>query len=230
MGDNQIMNEKLKEIRETVDSSLQKLDELVEAIKQERDNIKQEIGKKIEMIKLGQYNKDEIDSFLDEPYVVIPKRENEFYVIAPRWVDFQIGWLDRQTKCFDEQTRILSDNGFKYFYELKPEDKVATFNPITNELEFQRPINFFVYDYNGKMIHFKGQLYDFLITPNHNMFCKFKWRNKWEFIEAQKLLHSNYQVEIKRDAKWNCVNKQFFELPSTKGSIIPNPNNSQKKS
>jgi DNA excision repair protein ERCC-3 len=96
-----MIQEDISEIKKAVDSSLEKMDNLIESIKQERENIKVELESKIEQISIGKFNKEEIDDFLKEPYVIIPKRENEFYVIAPKWIDFQIGWLERMTKTYN---------------------------------------------------------------------------------------------------------------------------------
>jgi hypothetical protein len=38
-----------------------------------------------------------IQDFFKEPYVTIPRRPQEWYVIAPRFVNFQIGWLEKST-------------------------------------------------------------------------------------------------------------------------------------
>ncbi len=91
----------ISEVKKSIDESLSKMDLLIEEMMQQREKIKDDLEKKIEQIGFSKYNKDEIKSFLEEPYVIIPKRENEFYVIAPKWVDFQIGWLDRSTKSYN---------------------------------------------------------------------------------------------------------------------------------
>ena len=92
----------ISSIRRSVDESLAKIDSLIESLKLEREKIRSTIEKRIEELTLTRYTAtEELDNFLKEPYVIIPKRENEFYVIAPRWLDFQIGWLERQTKSYN---------------------------------------------------------------------------------------------------------------------------------
>ena len=73
---------------------------MIDSLKLEREKIRSTIEKRIEELTLTRYTateqqEQELDNFLKEPYVIIPKRENEFYVIAPRWLDFQIGWHGR---------------------------------------------------------------------------------------------------------------------------------------
>jgi DNA excision repair protein ERCC-3 len=91
----------LTDLRKNINENLERFGSLIEEIQKQRDKIKKEIEEKIEQIQFGKYNKDELGEFFKEPYVIIPKRENEFYVIAPKWIDFQIGWLERSTKSFN---------------------------------------------------------------------------------------------------------------------------------
>ena len=72
-------------------------------------------------------------------------------------------------QCYSEDTEILTENGWKHFYELNNGEKIATLNPDTEKLEYQTPTHYFEYDYNGKMFHQGGQGVDLLVTPNHNL-------------------------------------------------------------
>lgn len=40
-------------------------------------------------------------SFLCQPYLLMPRRENSWYVIVPRFIDMQVGWLEYQTPSFN---------------------------------------------------------------------------------------------------------------------------------
>jgi len=50
---------------------------------------------------MGKLNPDELKAFSEEPYCIIPKRKDEWYVIAPKFVDFAIGYLERITKSYN---------------------------------------------------------------------------------------------------------------------------------
>ena len=39
--------------------------------------------------------------FLNRPYLVFPKAESQWYLIVPRFVDMQLGWLERQTDTYN---------------------------------------------------------------------------------------------------------------------------------
>ena len=126
--------------------------------------------------------------------------------------------------CYDEETRILTKEGFKKWNEITKDDEIATFNLKTGELEYQKPEEIFIYEYKGKMIHFKGQHYDLLVTPNHRMVVRRarnyiapQNRNKvrdWKIKEAFELLINKSWVkyEVPRVVKWNGKQIEFLDV------------------
>lgn len=46
-------------------------------------------------------DKDNFKNFLKEPYVLIQKKNDEWYCIVPRFVDFSVGWLEFSTETFN---------------------------------------------------------------------------------------------------------------------------------
>jgi hypothetical protein len=91
----------LLDLRKSINQDMEKFDALIQKIQEQRDKIRKDIESRIEQLQLSKYDKEELANFFKEPYCIIPKRENEYYIIAPKWVNFQIGWLDRQTKSFN---------------------------------------------------------------------------------------------------------------------------------
>lgn len=71
--------------------------------------------------------------------------------------------------CYDPETQILTQTGWKYFYELSYKDKVAAVNIKTNQVGFEIPKDIFTDDYNELMYHVKGQQLDLLVTKGHRM-------------------------------------------------------------
>jgi len=74
--------------------------------------------------------------------------------------------------CYDDQTEVLTDNGWKLFKDLTKDDYVLTLNMKTRTAEFQKPTAYFEYNYEGIMHHYCGKNIDLLVTPNHNMFLE----------------------------------------------------------
>ena len=109
--------------------------------------------------------------------------------------------------CYDDITEILTNNGFKLFKDLSNDDMVATFKD--NMCEFQYPLAYISYFYEGEMIQIKSRSVDQLITPNHKMIVKKKtnqkWDENWSFIEAENI---NHQYKIPTNGIiWNNLDK-----------------------
>lgn len=55
----------------------------------------------IENITMDGINEEKLETFTDKPYLVLPKGETEAWVVVPRFVPFQVGWLERQTTSYN---------------------------------------------------------------------------------------------------------------------------------
>lgn len=44
--------------------------------------------------------------------------------------------------CYDDETKILTDEGWKLFSELNKGEKVATLNQESGEIEYQIPLEY----------------------------------------------------------------------------------------
>ena len=60
----------------------------------------------------------EFESFKNEPYCLVPRKNEEWYLIVPAWVDLNIGWLYRQTKGY----KIFIVNRYVDWISQIPED------------------------------------------------------------------------------------------------------------
>jgi intein/homing endonuclease len=130
--------------------------------------------------------------------------------------------------CYDENTEVLTKEGFKKFSELSYDDEIATLNPETDEIEYQRPIAIHKFSYKGKMVHIVGRSIDLLVTPEHRLYCANFFRERkgknegFKFIEAIKLVetHKPQKYKFKRTAKWKGVDVEYFELPGYERSWV----------
>lgn len=103
--------------------------------------------------------------------------------------------------CYDDQTDILTDNGWKRFSELKPTDRVAQ-QSTGGKIEFVFPEGYVKYEYCGEMIGYKSQLLDFLVTPDHR--CFYDSMNgdfRGKIASAEDLYGKN--IRMSRYALWN---------------------------
>jgi len=76
--------------------------------------------------------------------------------------------------CYDNETQILTEDGWMYFYDLEGE-KVATLNQETMQLEYQLPYEKQEFDYNKEM--YKIMLEDgsdLLVSDKHKVYVDIK--------------------------------------------------------
>lgn len=71
--------------------------------------------------------------------------------------------------CYDEQTEFLTQRGWVYGPDLRPDDVFATMDPGTFYVEWQRASRIVDEPYRGKMYRVKNRGVDLLVTPNHRM-------------------------------------------------------------
>lgn len=74
--------------------------------------------------------------------------------------------------CLDEQTEVLTKDGWKGWETLSTLDMVAT-RSKDGCFEWQQPNSIYCNHYSGEMIGVNHRSFDFLVTPNHRMYGKF---------------------------------------------------------
>ena len=113
--------------------------------------------------------------------------------------------------CYDEATEILTENGWKYFYDLKQEEKVATLNSSSGMLEYQLPTDYISQTYNGRMVKIKSGSIDLLVTLNHNLYVRKLWKtNNFKFVKAEDL---DFGCNFKCNCDWDGIEQEYFTLP-----------------
>lgn len=110
--------------------------------------------------------------------------------------------------CYDDQTEVLTLEGWKFFSDLSFGDFLATLH-LAGVLEYYKPDQLIVKDWNGKMCHFYNHRagIDLLVTPDHNMYVApeiFRRPNKkssgFRFEKAEEVI-DKYRL-FKKD----CIN------------------------
>ena len=75
--------------------------------------------------------------------------------------------------CFDEATEVLTESGWKLFKEVASEDRIASLNPETQQLEYVKTVARQYYRYIGPMYHAAAQAIDQRVTPDHSVYAAF---------------------------------------------------------
>lgn len=127
-----------------------------------------------------------------------------------------IGPSTGEMGCYDDQTEVLTDNGWKLFKDLGPNDKICTLNPDGHIIEFNKPESVVCYNHHKKLLSIKNRAIDIAVTLDHNMYVCSQQNAKnggyeFEFVKARDL---GYQSLIKRSGVWIGVEQETFVLPS----------------
>ena len=121
--------------------------------------------------------------------------------------------------CYDEETYILTENGFKKFQDLDYDTKVAQYSE-DGTIDFVYPTNIVDESYDGKMYEFSssgcnGKI-NFKVTPNHRMVRRSKSTNNIEILEANKFTSSNRNLYVQAGKGNGSVTNNFSDLDALK--------------
>lgn len=98
--------------------------------------------------------------------------------------NFSYDWFGT---CYDDQTEVLTNNGFKKFEQVNiEEDNIACYDLELHKIDYLAASEKQEYDYDGNMYHFLEDGVDIKVTPNHTMLCKWKGQ-KWQKIQADRI-------------------------------------------
>jgi len=116
--------------------------------------------------------------------------------------------------CFDDKTKILTENGWKFFKDVAKGEKVATKNLKTGRLEFQMPYDKQIYNYNKEMYSFEGRGVSLFVTPEHRLLVRRKHIKNWEFVNPTEF---KYGMEFDKQVSWKGKIVKRFNIPKIKG-------------
>ena len=116
------------------------------------------------------------------------------------------------TTCYDKQTEIYTDSGWKLIGNLADEDKVYAPNEKGFGL-FEHPYRRTWEHYVGKMFYFRGGRINLCVTPNHRMLYKNSSRLYINDAEHfSKLTHRSTTIPKLIHPQW--PNREYLILPS----------------
>lgn len=84
---------------------LQDFDELTDRIESALEHKKKEITKKHaeleELEMFGHYDQELVQAFFSKPYVILPRREEEWFLIVPKFFNLNVGYLTKSTDSYN---------------------------------------------------------------------------------------------------------------------------------
>ncbi|MEM5832331.1 MAG: Hint domain-containing protein, partial [Candidatus Aenigmatarchaeota archaeon] len=133
---------------------------------------------------------------------------------------------------YDEYTKVLTKNGWKYFKDLSYDDEVAVLS--NNKIKWEKPLRIVSLPYNDKIYKINGEI-NIHVTKNHKVFARVDYSpikkikdflfgidlNEFKFIEIEKayeLAKAGYGITfLDENLKPIYVNK--ISLENYKGMI-----------
>ncbi|MDV3277384.1 MAG: hypothetical protein LYZ69_02815 [Nitrososphaerales archaeon] len=128
----------------------------------------------------------------------------------------ELGPSTGEMGCYDDETEVLTNNGWKLFRDLSASDEICTLNPSTHVIEYQRPSAIVSFNHHKRLVSISNRSIDIMVTLDHNMYVESqqdakKKRNRFKFVKARDL---QSQSLIKRTGTWVGVERATFTLPS----------------
>lgn len=74
--------------------------------------------------------------------------------------------------CYSSDTQVLTDKGWKYFYDLDKTEKILQWDSNKDSLSWVKPLNYFEYEIDDEMILLQNRHTEQLITKNHTVYAK----------------------------------------------------------
>jgi thymidylate synthase (FAD) len=76
--------------------------------------------------------------------------------------------------CFDDETEVLTRDGWRRFAEIDGSEEVLTKDPRTGRAEYQRAIAYHRYEYEGDLWCAEGRDVSLAVTPEHRQWGRFQ--------------------------------------------------------
>lgn len=119
--------------------------------------------------------------------------------------------------CYDEDTKVLTKDGWKYFRECKDSDEFLTLTD-DNEPIYVKANKLISYDYDGILHHWHNTQVDLMVTPNHNMwvFDSNKRSAKtriWKFVKSEDCTNGRYLIYKSSNRHTTDITSKL-EIPS----------------
>lgn len=132
----------------------------------------------------------------------VAKNKNGHVVLVRANVPAQQG----DKVCYDPETEILTDKGWKNVSDLTLDDYIATAPTDDFTLEYQQPEAVHRMPYKGKMYSLETTQVNLLTTEEHSQIAKKRYSSSYQHITSKDLFGKRYK--LKKNAVWNGTQDQ----------------------
>ena len=126
-------------------------------------------------------------------------------------------------QCYDDETEILTKDGWKPFPALSTDDEVMSMDSESGDVGWTTPSEVQSYQYTGEMVTVSNRRVDLKVTPNHRMLIGTSWahgghdtfEDRRKVVKAQEL-GDEYQHPCLFISfpDWDGEEQETFELPA----------------
>jgi len=139
------------------------------------------------------------------------------------WACFGIT-ADEMGFCYSEDTKVLTDNGLKYYWELNEEDKIATVLEDDKSIEYIRPTEIHTFDVEDrKFHHYKNNCIDTFVSDNHRMYYRTIKEENYRMLPSNEIRVDTIKF-LQGGLKWIGDEIDTFSIP-----LVEYENNKDKK-
>jgi len=125
--------------------------------------------------------------------------------------------------CYTEDTETLTQDGWKFWYDIKDTDEIAVYNKDTNIIQYEKPTDMQLYKHDGDTYEFDNKCTNVKVTPNHKML----WRTYSDKSEYKKTRADEIDTEyliFKTNGNFVDVEEQSdYFIPSYKSKMYDVP-------
>lgn len=100
LSDNTALLTKWREAQEKLDQAKQAIGDFQSIVTVLQDN-HTKLMESLKLPTLPSLDVEVLRTFLKQPYLLMPRKQNSWFVIVPRFIDMQVGWLEYQTPSFN---------------------------------------------------------------------------------------------------------------------------------
>src|SRR5262249_30353497 len=121
--------------------------------------------------------------------------------------------------CYDPDTEILTEEGFRRIYAVRVGERVATLNSATGVIEYQPVLRLTTRSYHGELVHFNGKRVDLRVTPDHRIYREFRnsrGHAMFRFVEAGTTLGRRSSITMTAGGRWVGSPCDVVSIPSAR--------------
>ena len=168
----------------------------------------------------------------------------------PYTIEEAMGLLPVHANCYDKETEVFTNHGWKYFKDVNDNDKILSLNPDTHETEFINYTQKIEHkNEEGYMYHIHNKWFDTCVTPEHDCFIlqrKMIDTVRDYYPEFRKPYELNSESYFLRVAENNNISPEYIDVNGLKftsrdyaffmawylseGSVLHNPITAKSKS